>query len=132
MNRQLYATPEEISAALNPDTQQGLLNALMLISGRRYIPAPMAVLNGNMAERLRAAREHAGYSLSAAAKLMGMSKAQLWEIEAGRQTNPTLKTMLAFMRCYGLSADVFFTYNAELTGRVVADSEQQDRCKRSG
>lgn len=83
----------------------------VLIAGRRYIPEPAVEPNGSMGRRLCAAREHAGYSLSAASKLMNMSKAQLWELEAGRQTNPTLKTMLTLMQCYGLKADVFFTHN---------------------
>ncbi len=85
----------------------------VMIAGRRYIPAPATELNGSMGRRLCEAREHAGYSLSAAAKLLGMSKAQLWELEAGRQTNPTLKTILGLMRCYGLTADVFFTHNEQ-------------------
>ncbi|MEC9358221.1 MAG: helix-turn-helix domain-containing protein [Pseudomonadota bacterium] len=89
----------------------------VLIAGRRYIPAPAVELNGSMGQKLCVAREHAGYSLSAAAGLLGMSKAQLWELEAGRQTNPTLKTMLALMRCYGLKADVFFTPNAQAQPR---------------
>lgn len=86
----------------------------VLINGRRYIPAPQADLNGSMGQQICEAREQAGYSLSAAAKVLGMSKAQLWEIEAGRQTNPTLKTMLAMMKHYGLSAHVFLPPNAQV------------------
>lgn len=94
----------------------------VLINGRRYIPAPRAELNGSMGQQICEAREHAGYSLSAAAKMLGISKAHLWEIEAGRQTNPTLQTMLALMQCYGLSAHVFLPPNARAQGRVAKRS----------
>lgn len=79
----------------------------VIIDGRRYVPAPSLEVGGDMARELRAARNAAGYSLSAAAKLAGLSKAQLWELEDGRQNNPRRNTMAALMRLYGLSASVF-------------------------
>jgi len=58
-----------------------------------------------LGERLSWLRGYNGYtlSLSKAAKEMGLTKAHLWELEDGRASNPTLKTLLAICRVYDIS-----------------------------
>lgn len=80
----------------------------VIINGRRYIPAPITSQTDCMGEQLRAARKHAGLSLDAASEMLQMSQSYLWELENGRLLNPTLSTMLALMRGYGIGTDVFF------------------------
>lgn len=46
-----------------------------------------------MNDRLRAARETVGLSLSKAARMVGCSKAHLWELEAGRAHNPGIQLL---------------------------------------
>lgn len=55
-------------------------------------------------DMIRTARESKGLSLSDAAKRIGVSKGYLWEIEAGRFTNPTISVAAGMRRVLGLSA----------------------------
>ena len=58
----------------------------------------------DLAALVRGARKSKGLSLSEAAKLIGMTKSRLWEIEVGRATNPTLRVAAGIRRVLGVSA----------------------------
>jgi len=45
------------------------------------------------AQFIKKAREDKGLSLSEAAMLIGCTKSHLWDMESGRATNPTIKTL---------------------------------------
>jgi len=47
-------------------------------------------------------REHQGHSLSGAAKLIGCSKAHLWDLESGRSLNPTIQTLAGIACAYDI------------------------------
>ncbi|MBQ68882.1 transcriptional regulator [Candidatus Saccharibacteria bacterium] len=48
---------------------------------------------GILARNLRLRREALGLSLSQVARLSGLSKAQVWDLEKARAKNPTLETL---------------------------------------
>lgn len=48
---------------------------------------------GILARNLRLRREALGLSLSQVARLSGLSKAQVWDLEKARAKNPTLNTL---------------------------------------
>ena len=58
-----------------------------------------------LAVSLRRGRAAAGLTLTQAAGLLGISRCHLHELEAGRASNPTLATLAAARRHYGISAD---------------------------
>lgn len=62
-------------------------------------PAPARVL---VAERIRAAREAHGLSLSKAAERMGITKAALWSVEQGK-ADPRFSTLKTIGQAYGLT-----------------------------
>lgn len=45
-------------------------------------------------------RDSAAMSLAKAAKLIGCSKAHLWDLESGRAVNPTIKLLSSIARVY--------------------------------
>lgn len=45
------------------------------------------------AQFIKDAREEKGMSLSETADLIGCTKSHLWDLERGRSTNPTIKTL---------------------------------------
>ena len=47
-------------------------------------------------------REHQGHSLSEAAKLIGCSKAHLWDLERGHSINPTIQTLAGIACAYDM------------------------------
>jgi transcriptional regulator with XRE-family HTH domain len=49
-------------------------------------------------QHIRRFRKENRWSLSAFAAHMGITKAHLWEVENGRQANPTLRTVVAISR----------------------------------
>lgn len=53
--------------------------------------------------RLLDLRYRHGGSLSQAAREIGISKGHLWELEDGRQDNPTLKLLLQVCKVYDIS-----------------------------
>jgi len=59
-----------------------------------------------LAAVVRDARQRRDLSLSAAARQLGITKSYLWEIEDGRQLNPTLAVAVRMRRGFGLSAKV--------------------------
>jgi transcriptional regulator with XRE-family HTH domain len=52
-------------------------------------------------ELIRYWREHEGLSLSQAAARIGITKAHLWDLESGRATNPTIRTLARLASAYG-------------------------------
>ena len=68
-----------------------------------------ALPSAPIAETLTHARELLGLSLAEAAKMAGISKSHLWEIEAGRHVNPSLETMRGLSRALGLKPSAWFT-----------------------
>lgn len=57
---------------------------------------------GKRAAELRALR---GLSLQKVADRAGLTKSWLWEIEQGRQKNPTINSAIALARALGVSLD---------------------------
>lgn len=56
-------------------------------------------------ERAKDLRKLRGLSLQQVSDRAGMTKSWLWEIEQGRQTNPTINSALALSRALGVSLD---------------------------
>lgn len=54
-------------------------------------------------EILKHLRSKGGFTYGKLSKLSGVTKAQLFDLEAGNQKNPTLKTMLAIAKAYDLT-----------------------------
>lgn len=61
-----------------------------------------AVRETEFAMGIRAAREGHGLSLTAAARLAGITKAHLHDMEAGRSRNPCVSTLAGLARAYHL------------------------------
>lgn len=57
------------------------------------------------AQYIKDAREENGLSLSAAADLIGCTKSHLWDLEQGRSTNPTIKTLAGISRALELKIE---------------------------
>lgn len=91
--------PHRADLALALELIQDLGEALALERKR-----PSTPIN----EVLREAREAAGYSLADVAKMAGISKSQLWEIETARNHNPTLNTIRNLTRALGLRPAQWF------------------------
>jgi transcriptional regulator with XRE-family HTH domain len=53
---------------------------------------------------LRAARERRGWSLSQAARLIGITKSHLHDLEHGRSNNPTLTVVASLVITYKISS----------------------------
>lgn len=51
-----------------------------------------------LGDHTRKFREAERYSIAELAKLAGISKPQLWELEQGRATNPRLSTLVGLAR----------------------------------
>jgi len=62
----------------------------------------MKVDYDNILERQR---KYKDLSLSEAAKIIGISKPHLFDIEKGNSVNPTAKVLNGFRKLYGLSAE---------------------------
>lgn len=56
----------------------------------------------SFSDALRAARDGLGLSLSAAARLAGITKAHLHDMEAGRSQNPCVSTLMGLAKTYHL------------------------------
>lgn len=65
------------------------------------------------AQYIKDAREEAGLSLSAAADLIGCTKSHLWDLERGRSTNPTIKTLAGISRALELRIETLALVAAE-------------------
>jgi transcriptional regulator with XRE-family HTH domain len=55
---------------------------------------------------LKQAREARKWSLSEAGRALGCTKSHLHELEKGKQANPTLTLIAAFVTVYGIPAEV--------------------------
>lgn len=53
-------------------------------------------------ELIKAARDRSGMSLSEAAKLIGCTKAHIWDLERGNSKNPTIKTLAGIACAYDI------------------------------
>lgn len=58
-----------------------------------------------MGPRVKELRKLRGLSLQQVSDRAGMTKSWLWEIEQGRQTNPTINSAVALSRALGVSLD---------------------------
>lgn len=58
-----------------------------------------------MSKRVRSLRAERGWSLDEVAAAAGMSKSYVWEIEKGRNSNPTIETTVKLARAFGVSVD---------------------------
>jgi transcriptional regulator with XRE-family HTH domain len=56
-------------------------------------------------ERAKELRKLRGLSLQAVCDRAGMTKSWLWDIEQGRQKNPTINSAVALSRALGVSLD---------------------------
>jgi len=68
---------------------------------------------------IKDAREENGLSLSAAADLIGCTKAHLWELERGRSNNPTVKTLVGIARALDLRFETVALAAAESATEVL-------------
>jgi transcriptional regulator with XRE-family HTH domain len=55
---------------------------------------------------IRLAREHNSLSLSEAAKLIGCTKAHVWDLEQGKARNPTIKILAGIACAYDMDLGV--------------------------
>lgn len=55
---------------------------------------------------IKRGREHCGMSLSEAAKLIGISKAHLWDLETGKSRNPTIVVLAGLACAYGIDLNI--------------------------
>jgi transcriptional regulator with XRE-family HTH domain len=58
----------------------------------------------NFKELIKAKRKEKGLTLEQASAKMGVSKSYIWELEEGKQVNPTAKVLCALRETYGISA----------------------------
>lgn len=58
-----------------------------------------------LGKRLRKWRESREETLQEVADAIGCSKSSVWEIEQGRNPNPTIGTVMAFAKHFGASID---------------------------
>jgi ribosome-binding protein aMBF1 (putative translation factor) len=70
-------------------------------------------LRTNLAQLLIEAREKRGLSLTVASAFLGISKGHLHDYESGKELNPTLKVLSAFVRVYGIDPSVLICTDAE-------------------
>ena len=80
-------------------------------------------------DRLRAAREAAGYSPEAAAELTGCSRATVYNAESGA-TTPRADTLARWARLYGVTQDSLFEGHGD-EGTQPAQSRVRAPEKRS-
>ena len=88
---------------------------------------------GNLGERLRLAREQAGLSQGQVARMLGMHRPTISEIEAGRR-RVTAEELATFARTYevsvtwltGLEADDEVDDRVRLAARELAKLRRQD------
>lgn len=74
-----------------------------------------------LGELLSSARETRALSLSEAASLLGCTKSHLHDMEAGRATNPALRTIAAVVIVYGLRPEAIV---ATAIGGSTPEGEQ--------
>lgn len=58
-----------------------------------------------LGRRLRAHRKSRELTLQEAADAIGISKSHLWELESGRNPNPTIGVMISIAKQFGVSID---------------------------
>jgi DNA-binding XRE family transcriptional regulator len=63
----------------------------------------------SIGDSIKHARESRDLSLAETAKMAGMTKAHLWEIESGRATNPSLEIMRGLSRALELRPAIWFS-----------------------
>ena len=78
-----------------------------------------------LAANVRRLREVHGYSLAKLGELSGIAKATLFKVERGR-TNPTLDTMVAIARTFGVSVEDMIALPARASVDVVRAGEGLD------
>jgi ribosome-binding protein aMBF1 (putative translation factor) len=71
-------------------------------------------LRTNLAQLLIEAREKCGLSLTVASAFLGISKGHLHDYESGKELNPTLKVLSAFVRVYGIDPAVLICADAAI------------------
>jgi transcriptional regulator with XRE-family HTH domain len=90
-----------------------------------------------LGDAMKASREQAGLSLQELATAAGLTKAHVWELERGRCTNPTVKTIHGLARALGVKPDIVAIWaladcnqesgtmnpNDTLFPRIIADGE---------
>lgn len=57
---------------------------------------------GRLTDTLRLCRSAKGLSLSAAARLAGISKAHLHDMESGHSSNPSISTLVGLSHAYAI------------------------------
>lgn len=64
-------------------------------------------VNGSrkLGKRLRAHRKARELTLQEAADAVGISKSHMWELETGRNSNPTIGVMMAIAKQFEVSID---------------------------
>ena len=79
------------------------------IDGIRYVQAPAARPRKASRRRLRSvlrvAREPYGGALSEAADKAGVSKTYLWQLEAGKSTDPSFRVAARLARLYEIDLE---------------------------
>lgn len=64
-----------------------------------------ATIVRTIADRMSALREARNLSLQEVADSAGLTKSHIWELEKGRTSNPTVTTVVALARAFGVSVD---------------------------
>jgi transcriptional regulator with XRE-family HTH domain len=59
-------------------------------------------MKNNFGLLIKRTREEGGLSLFAAARIVGCSKTQLWDLEQGRSANPTIQTLARLSAAFGI------------------------------
>lgn len=76
----------------------------VVIDGVEYVPVVVRPDPGeSLADCLRRGRARRGWTLDEAAARVGLSKTYLWELEAGKATDPSLRVADALCSAYRIS-----------------------------
>jgi transcriptional regulator with XRE-family HTH domain len=58
-----------------------------------------------LGSRVKALRKSRGLTLGTVADRAGLAKSYVWELERGKNTNPSISTLMALARAFGSSLD---------------------------
>jgi transcriptional regulator with XRE-family HTH domain len=75
------------------------------IDGVDYVPQRECPKGQPIGEAFRALRESSRETLDEVAKAAGISRAYLWEIEAGEAVDPSFRLVASLAKHYGVSLD---------------------------
>ena len=84
----------------------------------------MSATENRLGSILRSARDARGWSLQEAADVIGTAKGYLHDLEAGRNDNPTLRMIAAFVIAYGIRPEAIIAC-ATQQGRAAIDAARE-------